>query len=111
MAANDVSADGIIIVGTGNVKTGPVAFLADMTTATVDPETGETVVEPVQLTITEVTEENPEGQTLQTSSAQAVSADGTIIAGYGGTKTGNKAFVTTFEGTEMDDRKVMSVRS
>jgi uncharacterized membrane protein len=102
MASNDVSADGLILVGTGHVKTGPVAFLADMTTATEDPETGETVVEPVQLTITEVTEENPEGQTLQYSSAQAVSADGTIIAGYGGTKRGNKAFVTLFEGTEVD---------
>ena len=68
MAANDVSADGTIIVGTGNVKTGPVAFLADMTTATVDPETGETVVVPVQLIITEATE-TEEGQTLQTSSA------------------------------------------
>ena len=42
---------------------------------------------PIQLTITDMfyTE-----QTLQTSSAQAVSADGMIIAGYGATKTGNK---------------------
>ena len=103
MVATDVSADGTIMVGTGNVKKGLVAFLADMTTALVDPETGETVVEPVQLTITEVTEENPEGQTLQTSSAQAVSADGTIIAGYGSTKTSTKAFVTIFEGTEVDE--------
>ena len=101
MVANDVSADGTIFVGTGNVKTGPVAFLADVTTATVDSETGETVVEPVQLIITEATVDE-EGQTLQTSSAQAVSADGKIIAGYGGTKTGNKAFVTFFEGTETD---------
>lgn len=102
MKANDVSADGTILVGTGNVQTGPVAFRADTTTATVDSETGQTVVAPVQLTITEATEENPDGQTLQTSSAQAVSADGTVIAGYGGTKTGNKAFVTIFEGTEAD---------
>jgi hypothetical protein len=103
MVANDVSADGTIFVGTGNVKTGPVAFLADVTTATVDSETGETVVEPVQLIITEATVDE-EGQTLQTSSAQAVSADGTIIAGFGGTKTGNKAFVTFFLGTEtLDD--------
>jgi len=101
MAANDVSADGTIIVGTGNVQTGPVAFLADMTTAVADPDTGEMVVEPIQLTITEATD-TEEGQTLQTSSAQAVSADGTIIAGYGGTKTGNKAFVTFFLGTEVD---------
>ena len=103
MAANGVSADGLIIVGTGNVQTGEVGFLADMATATVDETTGDTVVEPVQLIITEVTEENPEGQTLQSSSAQAVSADGTIIAGYGGVKTGNKAFVTLFEGTEVDE--------
>jgi hypothetical protein len=52
---------------------------------------------PVQLTITDMfyTE-----QTLHTSSAQAVSSDGTIIAGYGGTQTGNKAFVTTFLGID-----------
>jgi len=103
MAANDVSADGLIFVGTGNVQTGEVGFLADMATATEDPDTGEMVVEPVQLIITEATEENPEGQTLQASSAQAVSADGTIIAGYGAVKTGNKAFVTVFEGTETDE--------
>ncbi len=101
MKANDVSADGTIIVGTGNTKTGQQAFRADTTTATVDAETGETVLEPVQLTIQEVID-GVVGQTLQTSSAQAVSADGTIIAGYGGTKTGNKAFVTTFLGTDVD---------
>lgn len=86
MVANDVSADGTILVGTGNVKTGPVAFRAD--TAVVD-EDGVPI--PKQLTITDAyyTE-----QTLQTSSAQAVSADGMIIAGFGGTSTGNKAFVT-----------------
>jgi len=99
MVANDVSVDGAIFVGTGNVKTGPVAFRADMATATVDETTGETVLVPVQLTITEVID-GVEGQTLQTSSAQAVSPDGTIIAGYGGTKTGNKAFVTTFLGID-----------
>ena len=88
MAVNDVSVDGTIIVGTGNVKTGMVGWRAD--TAVVDEDL---VPIPVQLTITDMfyTE-----QTLQTSSAQAVSADGTIIAGYGGTKRGNKAFVTTF---------------
>ena len=108
MAANDVSADGSILVGTGNVKTGPVAFLADMTTATVDSETGETVVEPVQLTITEATD-TEDGQTLQTSSAQAVSmtevdgVDVIYIAGYGATKRGNNAFFTIFEGTEVDE--------
>ena len=91
MVVNDVSADDIstgsyILVGTGNTKTGMQAFRAD--TAVVD-EDGVPI--PVQLTITDTfyTE-----QTLQTSSAQAVSADGLIIAGYGGTKRGNKAFVT-----------------
>jgi len=93
MAANDVSADGTILVGTGNVKTGMVGWRAD--TTVVDDE--DLVPIPVQLTITDTfyTE-----QTLQTSSAQAVSADGVIIAGYGGTKRGNKAFVTTFLGID-----------
>jgi uncharacterized membrane protein len=87
MVANDVSVDGTIIVGTGNVKTGMVGWFAD---TTVVDEDGVPI--PMQLTITDMfyTE-----QTLQTSSARAVSADGTIIAGYGGTKRGNKAFVTT----------------
>ena len=87
MVANDVSFDGTIIVGTGNVKTGMVGWFADTTVVDED-----LVPIPVQLTITDMfyTE-----QTLQTSSAQAVSADGTIIAGYGGTRRGNKAFVTT----------------
>ena len=99
MVINDVSADDIstdtgsyILVGTGNTKTGMQAFRAD--TAVVDEDL---VPVPVQLTITDTfyTE-----QTLQTSSAQAVSADGTIIAGFGGTKRGNKAFVTTFLGID-----------
>jgi uncharacterized membrane protein len=92
MKVNDVSADGFILVGTGNVKTGPVAFRAD--TAVVDENL---VPVPVQLTITDMFYTL---QTLQTSSAQAVSADGLIIAGFGGTKTGNKAFVTTFLGMD-----------
>ena len=87
MAVNDVSFDGTIIVGTGNVKTGMVGWFAD--TMVVDEDL---VPIPVQLTITDMFSTL---QTLQTSSAQAVSADGTIIAGYGGTKRGNKAFVTT----------------
>jgi len=92
MAVNDVSTDGLILVGTGNVKTGMQAFRADTTVVDAD-----LVPIPVQLTITDTfyTE-----QTLQTSSAQAVSADGMIIAGFGGTKTGNKAFVTTFLGID-----------
>ena len=87
MVANDVSPDGTIIVGTGNVKTGMVGWRAD--TTVVDEEG---VPIPMQLTITDTfyTE-----QTLQGSSAQAVSADGLTIAGFGETKRGNKAFVTT----------------
>ena len=96
MKINAVSADGLILVGTGNTKTGMKAFRAD--TTVVDEEL---VPIPVQLTITEVIDD-VEGQTLQSSSAQAVSADGLIIAGYGGTKTGNKAFVTTFTGIDED---------
>ena len=92
MAVNDVSADGTILVGTGHTMTGPVGFRAD--TAVLD-EDGVPI--PVKLTITDMfyTE-----QTLQSSSAQAVSADGMIIAGFGGTKTGNKAFVTTYLGID-----------
>jgi hypothetical protein len=92
MAVNDVSADGRILVGTGNVQTGPVAFRADTTVVDED-----LVPIPVQLTITDTIYTE---QTLQTSSAQAVSADGTIIAGFGATATGNKAFVTTFSGID-----------
>jgi uncharacterized membrane protein len=92
MAVNDVSADGVILVGTGHVMTGPVAFRAD--TAVVDENL---VPIPLQLTITDTFDSL---QTLLNSSAQAVSADGTIIAGFGGTATGNKAFVTTFLGTD-----------
>ncbi|MEW6671013.1 MAG: hypothetical protein AB1427_04875 [Thermodesulfobacteriota bacterium] len=94
MAANDVSSDGTIFVGTGNVKTGQQAFRADTTVVDED-----LVPIPVQLTITEVID-GVVGQTLQTSSAQAVSADGMIIAGYGSTKVATKAFVTTFTGID-----------
>ena len=86
MVANDVSADGVIFVGTGHTMTGMQAFRAD--TTVVDPDT--LVPIPVQLTI----QDPVTLQTLHTSSAQAVSADGFIIAGFGATSTGNKAFVT-----------------
>ena len=86
MKINDVSADGIILVGTGNTKTGLKAFRAD---TTVVDEDGVPI--PVQLTIQDAVTL----QTLRSSSAQAVSADGIIIAGYGSTKTANRAFVTT----------------
>jgi len=88
MQVNDVSADGTILVGTGNVKTGMRAFRAD--TSVVD-DAGVPI--PVQLSIQDAVTL----QTLQTSSAQAVSADGLIIAGYGSTKIANRAFVTTSE--------------
>jgi uncharacterized membrane protein len=86
MQINDVSFDGTILVGAGNVKTGLVGFRAD--TAVVDEEG---VPVPAQLTIQDAVTL----QTLRASSAQAVSADGTIIAGYGSTKTANRAFITT----------------
>ncbi len=86
MRAMDVSADGIIIVGYGNNKRGLRGFRAD--TAVVD-EAGVPI--PVQLTIQDAVTL----QTLRSSSAQAVSEDGLIIAGYGSTKKANRAFVTT----------------
>ena len=83
MRAMDISADGSIMVGYGNNKRGLMGFHADMS----DP------LLPVvkQLTI----QDYITGQTLRSSSAQAVSADGTIIAGYGSTKKANRAFVST----------------
>ena len=83
MVAKDVSADGLIMVGYGNTKTGLVGFHADM----LDP------LLPVvkQLTIQDAVTL----QTLRASSAEAISADGLIIAGYGSTKKANRAFVTT----------------
>jgi len=86
MAAMDVSMDGTIMVGYGNNKRGPLAFRADTTVVDADG-----VPIPVQLTI----QDSVTLQTLKYSSAQAVSADGLIIAGYGGTKQGTRAFVTT----------------
>ena len=86
MAVKDVSADGQILVGTGNVKTGERAFRADM--AVVDADL---VPIPVQLVIQDAVTL----QTLRSSAAEAVSADGMIIAGYGATNSGNRAFVTT----------------
>jgi uncharacterized membrane protein len=76
----------LILVGTGNTKTGMKAFYAD--TTVVDPD-GVPIA--AQLTIQDAVTL----QTLRSSSAQAVSEDGLIIAGYGSTKTANRAFVTT----------------
>ncbi|MBT8039914.1 MAG: hypothetical protein HKO85_06460 [Xanthomonadales bacterium] len=83
MVAKDVTADGLIMVGYGNTKRGLMGFYADMT----DP------LLPVvrQLTITDVVD----GQTLRSSSAEAISWDGTTIVGYGSTKKANRAFVST----------------
>jgi uncharacterized membrane protein len=83
MRALDVSAEGLVMVGYGNNKRGPVAFHADMS----DPLLP--VVKPLRI-VDAVT-----AQSLQWTVAEAVSADGTIIAGYGGMKKGNRAFVTT----------------
>jgi uncharacterized membrane protein len=86
MKVKDVSADGFILVGAGNTKTGLRGFRAD--TAVVDAEG---VPIPAQLVIQDAVTL----QTLRSSVAEAVSADGLIIAGYGSTKTSNRAFVTT----------------
>jgi len=86
MKVKDVSADGFILVGTGNTKTGLRAFRAD--TAVVDADG---VPIPVQLVIQDAVTL----QTLRSSAAEAVSDDGMIIAGYGSTKVANRAFVTT----------------
>jgi len=86
MKINDVSADGLILVGTGNTKTGMKAFYADTTVVDADG-----VPVAVQLTIQDAVTQ----QTLRSSSAQAVSEDGAIIAGYGSTKTAKRAFVST----------------
>jgi len=83
MMAKDASADGLVMVGYGNNKRGPLAFRADMT----DP------LLPVLKTLT-ITDSIYTEQTLQWTVAEAVSADGLWIAGYGGTKRGNRAFVT-----------------
>jgi len=89
MSINDVSSDGVFLVGTGNTKTGPKAFFAD--TTVVDEEG---VPIPVQLTIQDAVTE----QTLRSSSAQALASnanDEAVIAGFGSTKTAMRAFVTT----------------
>jgi uncharacterized membrane protein len=86
MAVKDVSADGTILVGTGNTKTGQRAFRAD--TTVVDAEG-------VPIAVQLVIQDALTLQTLRSSAAQAVSEDGLIIAGYGSTKVANRAFVTT----------------
>ena len=100
MATLDVTPDGLVMVGYGNVKKGPRAFYADMT----DP------LLPVvkQLTITDSVYTE---QTLKWTVAEAVSVsvDGLIIAGYGGTKTGNRAFVTTVVDATTDPITLESV--
>lgn len=98
MRALDVTADGNIMVGYGNNKKGQVAFRADMT----DPLLP--VVKPLTITDSVYT-----AQTLQASVAEAVSADGNIIAGWGKTKVGNRAFVTTVVDANTDPITLVSV--
>jgi len=100
MKVNDVSADGLILVGTGNTKTGLAAFRTD--TTILDDEG---VPVPVQLTI----QDSVTLQTLRYASAQAVSEDGGFIAGFGGTKRGNRAFVTWSEDWNADEPLVEGV--
>jgi len=86
MAVMDVSMDGTILVGYGNTQPGLVAFYANATVLDAD---GVPVVN--QLTI----QDYVTLQTLKYSAAEAVSADGLIIAGRGGTNSGARAFVST----------------
>jgi uncharacterized membrane protein len=98
MEAKDVTPDRLIMVGYGNNKRGPIAFRADMT----DPLLP--LVKTLTITDTVYTE-----QTLQWTRAEAVSADGTWIAGYGGTKRGNRAFVTQVLDANTDPISLLSV--
>lgn len=100
MQVKDVSADGFILVGTGNTKRGMQAFRAD---TEVVGENGVPI--PVTLTI----QDPVTLQTLQSSAAEAVSADGNIITGYGATKIGNRAFVTTSVDWDIDEPVLDSV--
>jgi hypothetical protein len=82
-----ITAEGLnIMVGYGNNRKGPIAFRADM----IDP------LLPVVKTLT-ITDTVYTLQTLKWTVAEAVAvtaAGQEYIAGYGGTKTGNRAFVT-----------------
>lgn len=98
MKALDTTPDGTVMVGYGTNKKGQQAFRADMT----DP------LLPVLRTLT-ITDSVYTEQTLQSSVAQAVSADGMIIAGYGATKVGNRAFVTTVDDASVDPITLTSV--
>jgi hypothetical protein len=105
MAAMDVTSDGLIMVGYGNVTRGPVAFYADM----IDPLLP--VVKQLSITDSVYTE-----RTLQWSRAEAVSASAEetvngylVIAGYGGTRTGNRAFVTEVLDAVADPILLLSV--
>ena len=97
MAALGVTADGLIMVGYGNTKRGHMAFYADMTDPLLPVVKQLTIQDAVTL------------QTLRSSSAEAVSADGTIIAGYGSTKKANRAFVTTVVDASTDPITLESV--
>jgi uncharacterized membrane protein len=99
MTVKDVSADGIILVGTGNIKTGLRGFRADTTVVDADG-----VPVPVQLVIQDAVTL----QTLRSSAAEAVSEDGLIIAGYGSTKVANRAFVTTSEDWSAEEPVLVS---
>jgi uncharacterized membrane protein len=90
MVAKDVSDDGSIMVGYGHNKRGPLAFYADVTDALLPVVKTLTIQDAVTL------------QSLQWTKAEAVSADGMIIAGTGGLTRGNRAFVTTVVDSSTD---------
>ncbi len=98
MEMKDVTTDGTIAVGFGNNKKDKIAFRADLTNPLLP------VVKPLTITDSVYTT-----QTLQTTSAEAVSADGMIIAGYGSMKVGNRAFVTQVIDPSTDPITLLSV--
>lgn len=86
MVALDVSADGLLMAGYGNVRKGPVAFFADMSDPIL-PVVHQLIIEDLIL-----------DKQLQSAKVQAMTADGSVIVGYGySQRGGNRAFVSFLE--------------
>ncbi len=100
MKVNGVSADGFILVGTGNIKTGLRAFRADTTVVDADG---------VPIAVQLVIQDSVTLQTLRSSSAQAVSADGSDYRGLSDRpKQPTRAFVTTSDEWFADEPVLVS---
>jgi len=93
MEGKDVSADGLIMVGYGTTRRGKQAFYAKMNVTDSD---GVPIVK--DLTI----QDAYDFKKLRSSSAMAVSNNGTIIIGYGSTTTEVLPFVTTVLDADTD---------